>query len=235
MDQRQLADELRQGHCWRYVDELVACSGGQKQMKKDGEEKKKKKMTRIEIKEAIDEIERCYGIGKDVLKKCTAVSAPGVIAELAAEHGVNRDKAQKLRAMAAKETGYASAELKSLYQQFRKAEFALTISHFVKLVSVPKGKVRDKLTTETIENRWSTHWLQTEIVARLGRRQVGGRKPNVAMGDEAESELTQTLWSWNRWMTFYLEANTELGPDLSKAVKSVQNKIIELSDLLNVK
>jgi len=28
MDQRQLADELRQGHCWRYVDELVACIGG---------------------------------------------------------------------------------------------------------------------------------------------------------------------------------------------------------------
>ncbi len=24
MDQRQLADELRQGHCWRYVDENVA-------------------------------------------------------------------------------------------------------------------------------------------------------------------------------------------------------------------
>ena len=24
MDQRQLADELRQGHCWQYVDENVA-------------------------------------------------------------------------------------------------------------------------------------------------------------------------------------------------------------------
>jgi len=24
MKQQQLADELRQGHCWRYVDELVA-------------------------------------------------------------------------------------------------------------------------------------------------------------------------------------------------------------------
>ena len=34
MDQRQLADELRQGHCWRYVDELVACSGGQNVDKK---------------------------------------------------------------------------------------------------------------------------------------------------------------------------------------------------------
>lgn len=195
----------------------------------------KKPMTRSKIEEAISEIERCYGIGKDVLQKCKAVSAPGEIEKHAIEHGVNRDKAQKLRAMAAKETGYTAAELKSLYQQFRKARFALTISHFVKLVSVPKGKVRDNLTTKAIENSWSTHRLQAEIVSLLGRRQVGGRKPNVAMGDEAESELTQTLWSWNRWLTFYLEANTELGPDLSKAVKSLQEKITELSDLLNVK
>ena len=32
MDQRQLADELRQGHCWRYVDENVACSGGKPEL-----------------------------------------------------------------------------------------------------------------------------------------------------------------------------------------------------------
>jgi hypothetical protein len=34
MDQRQLADELRQGHCWRYVDEMAAHIGGQKVDKK---------------------------------------------------------------------------------------------------------------------------------------------------------------------------------------------------------
>ena len=50
----------------------------------------KKPMTRIEIKEAISEIERCYGIGKDVLRKCTAVSAPRVIAKLAAGLGASR-------------------------------------------------------------------------------------------------------------------------------------------------
>jgi hypothetical protein len=28
MKQQQLADELRQGHCWRYVDEMAAHIGG---------------------------------------------------------------------------------------------------------------------------------------------------------------------------------------------------------------
>ena len=193
----------------------------------------KKPMTRIEIKEAISEIERCYGIGKDVLRKCTAVSAPGEIEKHAIKHGVNRHKAQKLRAMAAKETGYTAAELKSLYQQFRKARFALTISHFVKLVSVPKGKARDKLTTEAIENSWSTHRLQAEIVARLGRRQVGGRKPTVVVGDQFEDEFTRVLWSWDRWLTLHLEANEQLSPKLRKEAESLQGKMRDLLSLID--
>ena len=193
----------------------------------------KKPMTRSEIKEAISEIERCYGIGKDVLKKCTAVSAPGEIEKHAIKHGVNRDKAQKLRAMAAKETGYTVAELKSLYQQFRKAKFALTISHFVKLVSVPKGKARDKLTTEAIENSWSTHRLQAEIVALLGRRQVGGRKPTVVVGDQFEDEFTRVIWSWNRWLALHLEANEELDPKLRKEAESLQRKMRKLLSLID--
>ena len=193
----------------------------------------KKQMTRSEIKEAISEIERCYGIGKDVLKKCTAVSAPGEIEKHAIKHGVNRDKAQKLRAMAAKETGYTAAELKSLYQQFRKARFALTISHFVKLVSVPKGKARDELTTEAIENQWSTHRLQAEIVALLGRRQVGGRKPTVVVGDQFENEFTRVLWSWDRWLTLHLEANEQLSPKLRKEAESLQRKMGKLLSLID--
>lgn len=193
----------------------------------------KKQMTRTEIKEAISEIERCYGIGKDVLKECTAVSAPGEIEKHAKKHGVNRDKAQKLRAMAAKEMGYTAAELKSLYQQFRKARFALTISHFVKLVSVPKGKARDNLTTEALENRWSTHRLQAEIVALLGRRQVGGRKPTVVVGDQFEHELTRVLWSWDRWLAIHLEANKQLSPKLRKETESLQRKMGKLMMLLD--
>jgi hypothetical protein len=32
MDQRQLADELRQGHCWQYVDENLAYIGGKPEL-----------------------------------------------------------------------------------------------------------------------------------------------------------------------------------------------------------
>lgn len=34
MNQHQLADELRKGHCWRYVNDIVARIGGERADKK---------------------------------------------------------------------------------------------------------------------------------------------------------------------------------------------------------
>jgi hypothetical protein len=188
-----------------------------------------------QVEKAIKKIEDRYAIGQTILKQCGPTSPHGLITELAEQYGINRDHAQKLRAMASKETGYTKAELNQWFKRFREEDYALSISHFIKLISVREGKERDHITQEALTNRWSSHRLQAEILAVQGRRQIGGRKPKVATGDEFEAELTQTLWSWNRWLTLHLEANTELRPELSKAVKSVQKKIAELSGLLDVK
>ena len=188
-----------------------------------------------QVEKVIRKIEGRYNIGKAVLKHCGPTSPHGLITELAEQYGINRDHAQKLRAMASKEMGYTKRELNQWFKLFREEDYALSISHFIKLISIPKGKERDRITQEALTNHWSSHRLQAEILAFQGRRKIGGRKPKVATGDEFEAELTQTLWSWNRWLTLHLEANTELRPELSKAVKSVQKKIAELSGLLDVK
>ena len=188
-----------------------------------------------QVEKKIQTIESRYEIGKEVLKQCGQRSPHGVITELAEKHGVPRDTCQKLRALASKEAGYSKTELNRWFRRFRAVGFSLTITHFIKLVSVPKGAERDRLTEVAIEARWSTHRLQAEILALLGRRKIGGRRPKVATGDEFEAELSQTLWSWNRWLTLHLEANTELRPELSKSLKSVHKKIIDLYRLLDAK
>ena len=188
-----------------------------------------------QVEKKIQTIESRYEIGKEVLKQCGQRSPHGVITELAEKHGVPRDTCQKLRALASKEAGYSKTELNRWFRRFRAVGFSLTITHFIKLVSVPKGAERDRLTEVAIEARWSTHRLQAEILALLGRRKIGGRRPKVATGDEFEAELPQTLWSWNRWLTLHLEANTELRPELSKSLKSVHKKIIDLYRLLDAK
>lgn len=191
---------------------------------------KKKKMPQVE--KSIEAIEYRFKIGREVLKRCGHRSPNGVIDELAEEFGVPRDTCQKLRALAFKETGYTKTELNRWFREFRKTGFALTITHFIKLVSVPKGQDRDRLTELAIEDRWSTHRLQAEILALQGRRQVGGRRPSVVAGEAFEDEFSRVLWSWDRWLALHLEANKQLSPRLRKEAVSLQRKMAKLLTLL---
>jgi hypothetical protein len=194
--------------------------------------KTKSKQSR-HVGSAIKKIEDHYSIGKLILKECGLTAPHGLIAQLARQHRIGRDTARKLRAMAAKETGYTKTELNQWFKLFRKEDHALTISHFAKLLSIPKGKQRNDLTTEAVINRWSSHRLQAEILARHGRRREGGRKPTVICGVLFEAELKQKMWAWKRWLELHLEANQELRPEITKELKAIKRKITKLDDLMS--
>lgn len=189
--------------------------------------------SRNQVEKAIQKIEIRYAIGKEVLKKCGPTSPHGLISDLAEGYGISRDTCQKLRALAARESGYKKKELQRWFRRFRSAGFALTITHFIKLISVPRGNDRDRLTELAIENRWSTHRLQAEILSLQGRRQIGGRKPTVIVGDQFEDEFTRILWSWDRWLALHLEANKDLSPKLRKEAESLQRKMAKILQLLD--
>lgn len=188
--------------------------------------------TARQVKKTIRTIEARYAIGKEILKHCGAVSPHGEITKLAARHNISRDMAQKLRAMATKDIGYTKSELNQWFREFRKAEFALTISHFVKLISVPKGRTRDSLTRKAIRHRWSSHRLQAEIISSQGRRQVGGRRPTVIVGDQFEDELARVVRSWDRWLVIHLEANKQISRALRKEADSLHRRMDKLMGLL---
>ncbi len=192
--------------------------------------KKLKQTSRVE--KAIKKIEDRYVIGQAILKACGPTSPHGLIAELADQYDINRDSAQKLRSMASKETGYTKRELNQWFKLFREEEYALSISHFVRLLSIPKGRERDRLTREALKQRWSSHRLQAEILARQGRRREGGRKPMVITGEVFEGELERTMWSWDRWLELHLEANPQLRPEIVKELKAIKQKIAKVDELL---
>jgi hypothetical protein len=185
-----------------------------------------------QVEKAIKKIEDRYAIGQTILKQCGPTSPHGLITELAEQYGINRDHAQKLRAMASKETGYTKAELNQWFKRFREEDYALSISHFIKLISVRKGKERDHITQEAVTNRWSSHRLQAEILARQGRRQEGGRRPTVITGEAFEAELERTLWAWDRWLELHLEANPQVRPEIAKELKAIKKKISKVDQLL---
>lgn len=185
-----------------------------------------------QVEKAIKKIEDRYAIGQTILKQCGPTSPHGLITELAEQYGINRDHAQKLRAMASKETGYTKAELNQWFKRFREEDYALSISHFIKLISVREGKERDHITQEALTNRWSSHRLQAEILARQGRRQEGGRRPTVITGEAFEAELERTMWAWDRWLELHLDANPQVRPEIARELKAIKKKIRKVDELL---
>ena len=185
-----------------------------------------------QVEKVIRKIEGRYNIGKAVLKHCGPTSPHGLITELAEQYGINRDHAQKLRAMASKEMGYTKRELNQWFKLFREEDYALSISHFIKLISIPKGKERDRITQDALTNRWSSHRLQAEILARQGRRQGGGRTPTVIKGKGFKAELERTLWAWERWLELHLEGNPQVRPEIARELKAIKRKIKNVNELL---
>lgn len=187
-------------------------------------------MSTKETTRRIKEIKKAYKIGKDILRQCTTHSPPGRISELAAKYGITRDKCQKLRQMANPKTGYTEKQLKKCYEDFRKAGLALTVSHFIKLVSVEDGRQRNRLTREAVKYKWSTHKLQREILKLSGRRMQGGRKPMIVTGDGFASELESQLYSWERWLSYHIEANKDIKPKLRKDLEDVKKRLKKIHD-----
>lgn len=183
------------------------------------------------VEAAIAEIERRYAIGQAILQTCGPSSPAGLIKDQARKHGINRDICQKLRAMASPETGYTPEELKVFFAMFREAERALTISHFVKLVSVPKGKDRDELTRQAMANRWSSHRLQAEIVARLSRRKRGSRTPTEVSSKDIKPELDRVLWSWQNWIRTNQKSFKGLSKEVEKEVLSLRDLITKIQEM----
>lgn len=185
------------------------------------------------IEAAIKKIEERYAIGQEILEQCGPTSPHGVIAPLADQYKINRDTAQKLRAMANPETGYTKSQLEKWFKLFRSEGRSLSITHFIKLVSVPRGAQRDHLTREALSHGWSSHELQSEILALQGRRREGGRCPKVASAEKFESQFKERIWSWRRWLDLHLQSIEELDPRLRREAKSLQRKLAAIAEAID--
>ena len=190
------------------------------------------KQTKRQVEKTIKKIEERYAIGKAILKACGLNSTLKSIEAQAEKHNINCDTVRKLRSMASKERGYTKRELNHWFKLFREESYALSISHFIRLLSIPKGRERDRLTREALEHRWSSHRLQAEILARQGRRREGGRRPTVVTGEVFEGELEQKMWAGDRWLELHLEANPQLRPEIAKELKAIKRKITKVNQLL---
>jgi hypothetical protein len=80
----------------------------------------------------------------------------------------------------------------------------------------------------------TSHCLQAEILARQGRRLVGGRRPTAADKNNIEAELARNLWAWDRWIVKQKDAIESLRSDLKKLVGKLAKQIGKIQAELEV-
>jgi hypothetical protein len=103
------------------------------------------------------------------------------------------------RAFATPVTGYTEAELDRVFVDCRRLGWILNVSHFVKLLTVPKGPVRTALENEILVGCWSANLLKAVIRQRFGnRRPKAGRRRRVSDWDDARAQMIHLVDQWAR-------------------------------------
>ncbi len=85
-----------------------------------------------------------------------------------------------------------------------------------------------------IRQKWSSHQLQREITSSKSEPNLrnAGRKPVIRTGQNFESELARTLWSWSRVLNLQMDQNQEIDAELRRNLKSLGKKIDHVVGLL---
>jgi hypothetical protein len=94
---------------------------------------------------------------------------------------------------------YSQAELDRVLNRCRAAGWVLSVTHFLKLMTVPKDQYRDELQERAIRERWSTPQLTRVVRAMLGNRRPGsGRNPKVASFSDGLVQLARLAEQWRK-------------------------------------
>jgi hypothetical protein len=189
-------------------------------------------MSAKQIESEIGKIQAAYDIGVVALETFGPHATGGSLIRFAEQSKLNPEKVRKLRMMA---QIYSQDDLDDWYDVFRESQYALTVSHFVKFVSVSRKATRDQLTKNALKNHWSSHELQKQILAKQGRRKQAGRPPKLSTEKDVKQKLQQQFWSWNRWIDAHLEMLRVVDPKMARHVAKLQTKLREIERLASTK
>jgi hypothetical protein len=149
------------------------------------------------------------------------------------KRGESPELLRKARVFADPEVGYTRRELDRLIRDARQAEYALSYSHIIRLLSVPKGRKRNDLEQQAIAGRWKRDRLDAQIRQKFGQRRVSAgrraRKPDDA--GEALVLITKLCQKWTGLMRQVMPAGKpafRLSPAVIKQLKAVSGQILAI-------
>ena len=202
--------------------------------------KKRKSLTQEEkraitkVDETIDEIWKAHRIGLELHEVSSGHSRPGVMKVLAEHHDISAGVARRYRQFA---NMYTVADLNNLFETFRGRRFALTVTHFIKLLDVDDKTVRDKLALDAVRGRMSVSRLLMLKATTIKRTKApGGRKPDVERLKTEKQQHEAIKWEASklrRWLDQFLRQPQKFKPSLKKCLNELHKmlqKVEKLSD-----
>jgi hypothetical protein len=143
------------------------------------------------LERSLQAVQRYHNTGTSELKKGKHYGAPGTASE--------KEKLRKARAFADPAEGFSENELGEVLDRCRQHSHVLSVSHFVKLVTVEKGPQRDQILNEVMNRRLSASQLSNLLRERFGNRKpAAGRIKSVNDWDEARLEILKLTDQWRR-------------------------------------
>jgi len=122
------------------------------------------------------------------------------------------DAARRLAQLVDTESGYTPEEFENLCRLCDEHKYKLGRTLLMALLSVPRGKKRDKLQVEMITKGWKKTQLRRRLLTDFGRRCRGGRRPTIPRGTKERLwELDRLCNRLVRWSSVVRGSDNELG------------------------
>lgn len=152
--------------------------------------------TQPAVDAALTEVRRFHTAGVSSLKEYPGRMGYGGMNSEAERLGYNPETLRKARAFA---ENYTEQQLGALCALAEKRQFAMTVSHVIRLLSVPKEH-RSKFQRELVESQWSKRQLDGEIRKRFANRMpaAGRRRASPQTAEDAYYAIARACDQWTR-------------------------------------
>jgi len=168
------------------------------------------------VEERIKRIQKCHSIGLQIRKQCPDHAARNEMQKLAAEYEIPEGATRRYRQIAKM---FTPSELKDLYSQFRKQNFAFTVTHFFVLIGVKDWKIRKELTEAAVQQKLNITQLRKLTLGTKRSTGPGGRRPDVVRlptPEDLHAAISFEAGKWNRWLEHLLRVEGPIKPALKK-------------------
>jgi hypothetical protein len=174
----------------------------------------------------INIIQRCHNIGSDILKLCGEYAPRNEMGKLAAKYEIPEGAARRFRQIARM---YSQAELDKLYQQFRKKNFAFSVTHFFISIGVGKTGIRKKLAQDAVRGKLGIEALRKLKLKIAGNSTgAGGRRPKVVT-HESKQDLRAAIHfesvKWQQSLERLLGEPKMIEPALKKRLDELRGLV----------